>query len=118
MGKARLKGLEDPLKEEEKKLDERIQKYDTYDSQIKGRENFASQKEVEQNSEGLQLENIKQRLLATLGNRKADFNDRSNQLYEQIIKIDISFTELFNDIAEKGEKSDMARNDAHTLTED
>jgi len=116
--KARLKGLEDPLKEEEKKLEKRIQKYDTYDSQIKGREDFASQKEVEQNFEGLQLDKTKQRLLATLGNRKAAFNDRSNQLYEQIIKMDVSFTELFNDIAGKGEKSDMAGNDAHTLTED
>jgi len=116
--KARLKGLDDPLKEEEKKLDERIKKYNTYDSQIKGRENFASQKEEEQNLEGQKLDNIKQLLLATAGNRKAAFNDRSNQLYEQIIKMDVSFTELLHDIVGKGEISDMAGNDTHTLIED
>jgi len=106
--KARLKGLEDPLQEEEKKLDERIHKYNTFDSQVKGRENVARQKEAEQKLEGLQLDIMKQRLLAIVGKRKAPFNDRTEQLYEQITKMDVSYTELLHDIAGKEEISSMA----------
>jgi len=116
--KERLKVLEDPLIEEEKKLDERIQKYDAYDSLVTGREEVAGQKESEQNCEGLRLENIKQRLLALLEKRKVDFNDRSIQLYEQITSMDESFAELFHDIAEKEENVVAGGNDPSTVTED
>jgi len=116
--KERLKVLEDPLIEEEKKLDERIQKYNAYDSLVKGREEVAGQKESEQNCEGLRLESIKQRLLALLEKRRADFNDRSIQLYEQITSLDESFAELFHDTVEKEENVMAGGNDTRTLTED
>jgi len=106
--KTRLHVLEDPLIEEEKKLDERIQKYDAYDTLTKGRESAANQKEAEQIMEGLRLENIKQSLLAALGKRKVGFNERSNQLYEQITKMDEAFAEQFRGIAGKDEKFDVA----------
>jgi len=105
--KVRLQGLEDPLIVEEKKLDERIQKYNAYDLLVEGRENVASQKEKEQNIEGLRLKERKQRLLATLGQRKGDFDDRSNQLYEQISTMDESFAEMFHNIVGKEEKSTL-----------
>lgn len=114
--KARLQDLEDPLVDEEKKLDERIQKYNAYDLRVEGRENVASQKDEEQNIEGLRLKERKQRLLATLGQRKGDFNDRSNQLYELISTMDESFAEMFDNIVGKEEKSTVTgENDGDIL---
>jgi len=98
---ARLKLLEDPLIEEERKLDERIKKYEAYDSLVKGRETMASRNEAEQNKEGLRLESVKQKLLATLGERKAGFNEQSTQLDDLITQMDGSFADLFIDIGEK-----------------
>jgi len=114
--KVRLLGLEDTLIDEEKKLDERIQKYDAYDLRVQGRENAASQKEKEQNRDSLLLEDRKQRLLATLGQRKDGFNDQSNQLYEQISRMDESFAEMFHNIVGKEEKSTLTGgNDANMV---
>jgi len=114
--KVRLKGLEDPLIAEEKKLDERIQKYNAYDLRVRGREKAARHKEKEQNIEGFRLDYRKQRLLATLGQRKGGFNDQSNQLYEQISIMDESFAEMFHDIVGKEEKSTLTGgNDADTV---
>merc|ERR1719173_20337 len=102
--RARLKVLEDPLIEEERKMDKRIQKYNAYDSRVISREAAASQKEAEQNKEGLRLQKIKQELLATLGKNRNGFNELSIRLYEQITNMDGSFIELFNDVGVKIEE--------------
>jgi len=99
--RARLKVLEDPLIEEERKMNERIREYESYDSVVQSRETAASQKEAEQHTEGSRLEKIKQELLATLGKRKNGFNELSVKLYEQITNMDGSFAELFNDVGAK-----------------
>jgi len=101
--RARLKGLEDPLIEEERKMNQRIQKYESYDSVVKSRESAASQKEAWQNKEGSRVEKMKQELLATLGKNKNGFNELSVQLYEQITNMDGSFADLFNDVGVKVE---------------
>jgi len=105
--KVRLQGLEDPLKDEEKKLDERILKYNSYDLRVQGREKVARHKEKQQTIEGFQLDNKKQRLLATFGQRRGGFNDQSNKLYEHISIMDESFAEMFHCIVEREEKSPL-----------
>jgi len=105
--KVRLQGLEDPLIDEEKKLDERILKYNAYDLRVQGREKVASHKEKQQTIEGFRLENKKQRLITTFGQRRDGFNDQSNLLYEQISIMDESFAEMCHCIVGKEEKSTL-----------